>query len=330
MGFYFQFLLSIVLDGLFGDPRWYPHPVRLIGGLCTICEKLLRPLPIREIFAGMITVVTVIFFTLATLYVLLMLSLSVNPLCEAVVAVFLLYTTLAARDLMVHSLTVQRALENDDLRLARMEVAKIVGRDTKGLDEENVARACVETVAENMVDGITAPLFFALFASLLSFFSPLSAISWAALGAFFYKAVNTMDSMIGYKNSNYIEFGRTAARLDDIVNFLPARISGCCLIAAAFFVKVEYKNAAKIFIRDRLNHASPNAAHPESAVAGALGIRLGGPSSYFGQLIDKTYIGNPLRPIRPQDIQRTNTLVIVASIIFVVIMMAVHIVVSPG
>jgi adenosylcobinamide-phosphate synthase len=170
-----------------------------------------------------------------------------------------------------------------------------------------------------MVDGISAPIFWAVVASWFSFIFPLSPIECSAIGVLLYKAVNTMDSMIGYKNDMYLKFGRTAAKLDDVVNFIPARLSGGCLIIAAFLLKLDYRNAARIFLRDRNEHASPNAGHTEAAVAGALNIRLGGPQNYFNKRVDKPYMGDDERKPVAEDIKLTNTLIVVASGIFLLV-----------
>ncbi len=324
MGFSLQFLISILLDIVFGDPRWYPHPVRGIGLLCTVCEKRYRALCANVFLAGFATVATVVTVTAGIVYGVLYTANIIHPALEGLIAIFLLYTTIATKDLLVHSNKVYMALENESLTRAREEVGKIVGRDTTNLTDEEVSKACVETVAENMVDGITAPLFFAVLASCAASLLPLSAIACAAVGGFLYKAVNTMDSMIAYKNETYLVFGRVAAKLDDAVNFLPARCSGLCLIAAAWVVKMDYRKAATVFFRDRLNHSSPNAAHSEAAVAGALKVRLGGPSTYFGKVVDKPYIGDFHKPINPEDILLTNRLVIVGSAIFVLVILGIR------
>jgi len=200
-------------------------------------------------------------------------------------------------------------------------VAQIVGRDTSQLDRLGIIRACVETVAENMVDGVTAPLFYAV---LFSLFSPLTGIDplfLATIGAMGYKTVNTMDSMFGYKNKKYLYFGRTAAIIDDIVNWIPARISGVVLIPAAFFLGLDWKNAFIVFRRDRLAHASPNAAHSESAVAGALRIELGGTSVYFGKEMVKPAMGYPHRELESKDIIKTNHLMLMGSFLFLLSML---------
>lgn len=317
MIYYLQLVASIVLDALIGDPRWYPHPVRGIGWIISRSETITRSMTGNLFLAGFMTVIAVLSITAGIVYLLLFTAASFSSTAEGVVAVILLYTTLAARDLLRHSNEVYIQLENDvSLVSARIAVGRIVGRDTSKLSEDGICRATIETVAENMVDGITAPLFFAI---LVGCFAPvlgISPISCSVVGAFLYKAVNTMDSMIGYKNERYLQFGRVAARLDDAVNFFPARISGVCLIIAAFIIKLDYRGAAKVFLQDRLHHASPNAGHTEAATAGALGVRLGGPSVYFNKIVEKPYMGDSgVEPV-PEDIKKTNRLVLVGSLIF--------------
>ena len=266
-----QLILCFILDCIFGDPRWYPHPVRGIGWICTKSERFFRGCIKNEYLAGLFTVITVLSSSIGIVTALLLLAGQLSVYLEQVLAIILVYMALSTKDLLVHSNQVYSALLSaDPLEKSRIEVAKIVGRDTSELSEEGVCKACIETVGENMVDGTTSPLFFAVLASLFSAFTPLSPIACSAVGIFAYKAVNTMDS-----------------KLDDILNYLPARMSGWCLVISAFFVRLNWKSAAKIYLRDHNKHSSPNAAHSEAAVAGALGVQLGGPSFYFGQLVVK-------------------------------------------
>lgn len=325
MIYFFQLLSAIFLDAIVGDPRWYPHPVKGIGKLCSLSETITRSMTSNLYLAGFVTVIAVISSTGVIVAFILFVAASVSSIFEGVIGVLLLYTTIAARDLLRHSNEVYVQLTNNvTLENARFAVGKIVGRDTSKLDQDGICRATIETVAENMVDGITAPLFFAIIASCFSPLLNLSPISCSVIGAFLYKAVNTMDSMIAYKNDKYLKFGRVAAKLDDAVNFFPARISGVCLIMAAFFLKLDYRTAAKVFLQDRLNHASPNAGHTESATAGALGLRLGGPSSYFNQIVEKPFIGATGSEPTPLDIKKTNYLVIVGSMVFFVFLVGVR------
>ena len=216
-----------------------------------------------------------------------------------VVESLLCYQLLAAKQLKIESMKVFDALQTGDLGAARYAVSMIVGRDTDVLDEPGITRAAVETVAENASDGETAPLLFI-------------ALGGAVAGCF-YKVVNTMDSMVGYKNEKYLQFGRAAARLDDALNLIPARLCALLMIISAYFLRFDGENAFRIWRRDRRNHASPNSAQTESACAGALGIRLAGPISYFGKTCDKPYIGDDTRPITFEDIPNANRLLYGAS-----------------
>ncbi len=325
MTYFFQLSIAIFLDILFGDPHWYPHPVRIIGRLCTFSENITRRFIAAEVIAGMVTVGIVIITTTLVVLSIVITAYSIDSIFGDIISIVLLYTAIAARDLLKHSNTVYSLLvKEDSLDSARQALGQIVGRDTQQLNSEDVSKACIETVAENMVDGITAPLFFAITAGLASSFLNISPIGCSAAGAYFYKSVNTLDSMIGYKNETYLNFGRVAAKLDDFVNFIPARISSICLIMAAFFLKLDYRGATRIFFRDRLQHSSLNAGHPEAVVAGALGVKLGGPSVYFGTIVEKPFMGDSYQKISPEDILRTHRLAIVGALIFFVLMMCLY------
>lgn len=318
---------AVLLDLLLGDPRWLPHPVRLIGLFCGWSEWCLRRIVASEYLAGGLTVCSVLVLTLGLSGGLLFVADSVAHVLYLVVVIYLLYTTLAARGLVTHSMAVYHALQDQQsLEGARTAVAQIVGRDTASLDRCGIIRACIETVAENMVDGVTAPLFYAVVLSLLAPVSGLDPLALALLGAMGYKAVNTMDSMFGYKNERYLCFGRTAARLDDLVNWVPARISGMILIPTALLLGLDWKNSLKIFRRDRLCHASPNAAHGEAAVAGALGVRLGGNAIYFGKELEKEAIGDALRPVQDLDILASNRMMLLGSFVFLITLLFLRIV----
>jgi len=317
MIFILQFSCALILDALFGDPEWFPHPVRIIGKFCGWYERVTRAILQNELFAGAITVVLVILTTVVCLGGVLFVAHQVDPVIGAALAVFFLYTSIAIRDLLRHSKAVYTCLFPEvKLTAARKAVGMIVGRDTAHLDEAAISRACVETVAENMVDGITAPLFYGGLGSCLSSSCGIAPIYGAALGAMVYKSINTMDSMLGYKNERYLYFGRVAAKLDDLVNWLPARLSGACVIFAAFLCKLDYRKAAMVYKRDRMNHSSPNAGHTEAAIAGILGVQLGGPSYYFGSQVVKPYLGDPDRPIIAGDILLANKIVIAGTALF--------------
>jgi adenosylcobinamide-phosphate synthase len=313
---------ALILDQLLGDPHWLPHPVRGIGWLCQWFEGTSRSLFSNKKAAGFFTVAAVLMVTIGATGILLTLAGLISTFLADIVAIVLLYTSIAARDLLVHSRRVYDSLcTGIDLDAARNAVAMIVGRDTENLDTAGVSRACVETVAENMVDGVTAPLFYAIIFSMLPAAYSFHAPGFAAIGAMAYKAVNTMDSMFGYKNERYLEFGWTAAKLDDVANFIPARLSGIIVIFSAFILKLDWKGAAKILSRDRLQHGSPNSAHTEAAVAGALGIQLGGDSSYFGVLTQKPTIGDKKRAIREEDILLTGRIMQTGMLLFVVLLL---------
>ncbi|MDG4475886.1 adenosylcobinamide-phosphate synthase CbiB [Thiovibrio frasassiensis] len=294
----YQILIAILLDQLFGDPRWLPHPVRLIGAACHWCEQLTRAV-LPPFIAGIASVLLVLALTGTTTWGIIAGTTLLHPWLGTAISILILYTTIAARDLVRHSTEVYTALQGGDLPEARKRVSMIVGRDTAGLDESGVARAAVESVAESMVDGVTAPLFFALLGG--------------PVGAMLYKAINTMDSMFGYKNEHYRKFGWGPARLDDLANFVPARITSLMIPAAAFPLGLEPKRSLLLLLRDRFAHASPNSGHSEAAVAGALGVQLGGPNSYFGRVVKKPTIGDATRPIEPQDILRANRLMLLSS-----------------
>jgi len=287
----FKITTGFILDLILGDPHRFPHPVRLIGGLILFLEKYLRR-KIYERAAGVIllfVVVVTVYYTVSYISVL-----------SWALEVFLIYTIFAVRSLSVEAMKVYDFLEAGDCDSARIQVSYLVSRDTADMERGDIIRAAVETVTENIVDGVIAPLFY-LFAG------------GAPLGMA-YKAVNTLDSMAGYKNEKYIKFGWAGARFDDILNYIPARITGFVLIpAAAFFTGGSVRGAWRILLRDRYNHSSPNSGHPESAAAGALGIRLGGPVSYFGVMRNKPFIGDYERDLEPDDIKRSVRLLYAVS-----------------
>lgn len=305
------FFSGFLLDLLLGDPYWLWHPVRLLGSMITCLEKHLRKTGKEqekkeqkengqkekaELRKGVWLVVFVLFGTLAVTWGILLAAYGFHPWAGVVVETVMTWRILAIKCLKVESMKVYRCLKDQALPEARKAVSMIVGRDTEGLDEEGVIKAAVETVAENTSDGVIAPMLYI-------------ALGGPVLG-FFYKAVNTMDSMVGYKNERYLYFGRAAARLDDLVNFLPARISACLMIAASFLGGSCFsgKRAIAVYKRDNRNHPSPNSAQTEAVCAGALGIRLAGDASYSGKIVRKPFIGDALRPIECEDIRRVNCL----------------------
>ncbi len=307
IGLEYQILIAILLDQLLGDPRWLPHPVRIIGAACVGCERLTRAV-LPSFAAGICSVALGLALTGATIWGLLAGATLLHPWLGLAMSILLLYTTIAARDLVRHSTEVYLALQEGNLPEARKRVGMIVGRDTADLDESGVARATVESVAESMVDGVTAPLFFALLGG--------------PMGAMLYKAINTMDSMFGYKNEQYLTFGWAAARLDDLANFVPARLTSLMIPAASFPLGLDPKRSLMTLLRDRFAHASPNSGHSEAAVAGALGVQLGGPNSYFGTVVNKPTIGDATRPLEPRDILRANRLMLLSSTLTLMVCIA--------
>ncbi len=312
--------LACLLDLLLGDPRWLPHPVRLMGRLAAKVEGMARSLCGNGRTAGIVTAVLVLLVTGGTCFLLLALLFLLHPLACTAAAILMLYTSIAIRDLLHHAGAVYGALDDragtGGLDAAREKVAMLVGRDTDRLDESGIVRACVESVAENMADGIVAPIFWSFAGALLA--SGSGAEQWAvpaaAIGAMLYKAGNTMDSMFGYINEQYREFGWFPARFDDLLNLVPARLSALCIVMAALAAGSSPGRAWKILVRDRRNHTSPNAGFPEAAMAGALGIRLGGPSSYFGTLLSKPTLGDPVISPAPRHILQANRIVLIGSL----------------
>ena len=294
---------GFVLDALFGDPAWLPHPVVYMGKAISKLEKFLRPrlpkTPQGELLGGAIVAFCLPVGTFLLTGLVCWGAARLHPLLGLAVQMFWCGQALAARGLVQESTNVYKELKKPDLPGARKAVSRIVGRDTAELTAEGVTKAAVETVAENASDGVIAPLLYMLIGG-----APL---------ALTYKAINTMDSMLGYKNEKYLYFGRVPAKLDDVANYIPSRLAGLLWVAAAAFTHNDAKGAWKIWRRDRRRHASPNSAQTESACAGALGVQLAGPAYYFGEYYAKPTIGDALRPIEPEDILRANRMMYVAS-----------------
>ena len=294
---------GFVLDALFGDPAWLPHPVVYMGKAISKLEKFLRPrlpkTPQGELLGGAIVAFCLPVGTFLLTGLVCWGAARLHPLLGLAVQMFWCGQALAARGLVQESTNVYKELKKPDLPGARKAVSRIVGRDTAELTAEGVTKAAVETVAENASDGVIAPLLYMLIGG-----APL---------ALTYKAINTMDSMLGYKNEKYLYFGRIPAKMDDAANYLPSRLAALLWVAAAAFTHNDAKGAWKIWRRDRRRHASPNSAQTESACAGALGVQLAGPAYYFGQYYPKLTIGDALRPIEPEDILRANRMMYVAS-----------------
>lgn len=294
-----QIAAALILDLFIGDPARIPHPVRLLGNLGTHLEIRCRTLEINLRLAGVLTLTAMIGASWLSVFLILKAAAFIDPVLHILACVIIFYTTFSIRDLLLHARAVVRALESENLTLAREKVGMIVGRDTSSLSEAGVIRAAVESVAESLVDGITAPLFYGFLAG--------------PAGAVIYKAINTADSMFGYKNDYYRQFGWAGARLDDLANFIPARLTALLIPAAAFMLGLNAKNSWRILERDRKKHASPNSGHTEAAAAGALNIQLGGGSIYFGELISKPTIGIPGQTPRPDHIRQINRLMLTTT-----------------
>lgn len=307
--------VGFVLDALFGDPHFLWHPVQGIGKLIEWMEKLLFSLfhlsserekdKGRKRAAGVILVVVVLLASSGITILLLLAAGKIHPWLKFGLESVICYQMLAMKSLRIESMKVYDAVKNKGLEEARHAVAMIVGRDTQNLTEEGVIRAAVETVAENTSDGVIAPMFY------MFLLGPA--------GGVFYKTVNTMDSMIAYKNDRYCYFGTAAARLDDILNFIPARLAAFLMLAAAFLLRFDVKNAWRIYRRDRHKHASPNSAQTEAVCAGALNVQLAGDACYFGKPVHKPVIGDAGRDIQVQDIKRANDMLYVASFMMMAI-----------
>ena len=270
---------AVALDLMLGDPRWLPHPVVFIGRLINRLEAVLRGAVANERMAGVLLVLLTVGGSCTVAYLALLGAAQIHPLGSEVAGMILGYTCLAARSLHRESGRVCAALAAGDLAAARSALAMIVGRDTGELGESEIWRGAVETVAENTSDGVIAPLFFLMLGG------PLLALA--------YKAVNTLDSMVGYKNERYLRFGWAAARLDDLLNLVPARLTGFFMGLAAPLAGLSGRGAWRIMRRDGRNHSSPNSGIPEAAAAGALGVQLGGTNHYFGRPVEKPTIGDP-------------------------------------
>ncbi|WP_437130937.1 adenosylcobinamide-phosphate synthase CbiB [Peptostreptococcus russellii] len=306
-------IFAYFMDLIVGDPYGFPHPVIYIGKLISLLERNLRKLKINMKLAGALLCLILMSSVALITYSICKLA-SVNIYLYIFVSAVIVCTCFSTKCLADEGKKIYDSFEENNIELSRKQLSYIVGRDTSALDEPDIIRATVETIAENTVDGTISPMFYAFIGG------PILAI--------LYKAINTMDSMIGYKNERYIDFGMTAARLDDIFNYIPARISLIGFTMASFILRYDYKSCIKIAIRDRKNHTSPNCAYPEAAVAGALGIELGGTNIYFGQKVYKPTIGEKKRKIVKEDILKTNRLLYLSTfltlILFIVISLCIN------
>lgn len=308
------FILGFIVDAVVGDPRNIPHPVQIMGRLITFLEKRLlvkEDSDHKKYCKGMLLTVLVVLSTGALGIFIMYLAFWVDKEVGLIVMTLMSWQSIAARSLQQAAMEVHAPLKDGDIEGARNAVSMIVGRDTALLDKDGITRAAVETVAENTNDGVICPMFYL-------------AIGGPVL-AFIYKAVSTMDSMIGYKNDKYMFFGRSAAKLDDIFAYVPARISAIFMMAAACVMEIidkahyNFDDAVRIFKRDRFNHASPNSAQCESVCAGALGLRLAGPAVYFGEMHAKPYIGDEKRKIEADDIVRACVLMYLTAVMTLIV-----------
>lgn len=298
-------IIGFFLDCILGDPYRLPHPIRTIGKFISVNEKRIRRIMPKKLrFGGVILAVMTVIFSVFIPAVLIMICYMSNVLIGVLAESVFCYYMIAPKCLKIESFKVYKALEEGDVEKARRAVSMIVGRDTDVLDKDGIIRATVETVAENTSDGVTAPIMY-------------MAIG-GAVGGFFYKAVNTLDSMIGYKNEKYSDIGWFSAKFDDILNFIPSRLTAFFMIISSFLLGFDGKNAFKIWKRDRKKHASPNSAQTESVCAGALNIRLAGDAYYFGEPCKKSFIGDNLRKIECDDIIRANKLMYFSAVISLV------------
>lgn len=289
---------AYILDLILGDPIWLYHPVRVIGKSITFGEKILYNKKNKKFFGGILA-----FSIIITTFIISYFIGKISPIFK----LYFLYTTLATKSLAQEGKKVITILGNGDVERAKKELSYLVSRDTKSMNNNDIIRSILETISENSVDGIIAPMFYAFIGSFFSLSLPF---------AMTYKAINTLDSMVGYKNDKYIDFGMVSAKIDDIVNFLPARLGGGIIIPiSSFILGLDYKNSWKIFFRDRLNHSSPNSGNPESAFAGALGVRFGGKTSYFGKVYDKPTIGDKKNDFKLSQVNSAIKLLYTSSFI---------------
>ena len=301
MIFIMRYSIAYIMDLILGDPHWFPHPVRFIGKLITLLEKLLYRFSCKKFTGGVLAILTIGIAFLISFYLAKL---------SYILEIFFLYTTLATKSLADEGFRVCKVLVEGDMEKAKKELAYLVSRDTNSMDVTQIVRSILETISENTVDGVIAPMFFAFVGS----FFTIEGVSLALPFAMGYKAINTLDSMVGYKNDKYIDFGMLSAKIDDMANFIPARIAGGFIIQmGAFLLRMDYRSAWRIFFRDRLNHSSPNSGHSEAAFAGALGVQFGGRTSYFGKWHDKPTIGDKLKHFGIPDVKRGIRLLYVSS-----------------
>ena len=301
MIFFIKIWIAYVLDLIFGDPQNVIHPVQVIGKIISTGEKILLRKKYKFLAGAVLNIFTVS-ITYTSMYLI---SKSVKiSVFFMIIEIYLMYTIFSINSLAREGNRVYRILKEGDIEKARKDLSYLVSRDTEMMDEKMIIRSTMETISENTVDGIVAPMFYMFLGGM-----PL---------AMAYKAINTLDSMVGYKNEKYMEFGKFSAKVDDVANFIPARITGILIVLASMILGYDYKNSLKIFLRDRKNHSSPNSAHSEASVAGALGVQFGGKVSYFGKEIDKPTIGDKTKEFELEDIRKNIRIMYVTSFLSLV------------
>lgn len=311
MSFILKIWIAYLLDLILGDPYWFPHPVKFIGKYITFIESKIYSLKNKKIWGGLLAFIVILTTAICSYYIAKM---------SQFLEVFFLYTTLATKSLGAEGIKVYKILKSGDLERAQKELSYLVSRDTGEMDEIQVIRSTMETIAENSVDGIIAPMFYAFLGSFIT----IDGVSLALPLAMGYKAVNTLDSMVGYKNDKYMDFGMVSAKIDDFFNFIPARLSGLIIIPiATFLLGMGIVKPLKIFIRDRKNHSSPNSGHPEAVFAGAVGVQFGGKTKYFGEYFEKPTIGDKLKEFQCEDIKKCYKIMFMTSFIGMVLFTAV-------
>ncbi len=306
-------VIAYVLDLIFGDPYWMPHPVRFIGLLISKTEKLLRKFissfkksETAEFISGIILLALVAGISFLFVFTISEIAKQINPILFHIINIYFIYSALTTKCLADEAKKVYSVLMNKDIVKSRKQLAMLVGRQTDQLNEEEIIRGVVETTAENTVDGVVSPLIYAFVGSIFGLGAP---------AVYIFKAVSTLDSMVGYMNEKYILFGRASARFDDFLNYIPARITGLLIPVSAMLLRMDYIRSFKTVIRDRKNHKSPNCAYPEAAAAGALGVQLGGINIYFGKKVEKPTIGDPVKRLEFEDILSTIKLLYMTSFI---------------
>lgn len=300
--FFIKIWIAYVLDLIFGDPQNVVHPVQVIGKIISAGEKVLLRKKYKFLAGAVLNIFTVS-ITYTSMYLI---SKSVKiSVFFMIIEIYLMYTIFSINSLAREGNRVYRIMKEGDIEKARKDLSYLVSRDTETMDEKMIIRSTMETISENTVDGIVAPMFYMFLGGM-----PL---------AMTYKAINTLDSMVGYKNEKYMDFGKFSAKVDDAANFIPARITGILIVLASMILGYDYKNSLKIFIRDRKNHSSPNSAHSEASVAGALGVQFGGKVSYFGKEIDKPTIGDKTKEFELEDIRKNIRIMYVTSFLSLVI-----------